>query len=78
MDMGTRLAQLLGKAGQCLRTVDQDLESAAGPGRRLTGGPETPVRGLERMFPADSPQSALMMRADEPLDAVADELVERE
>jgi len=78
MDMRTRFAELSGKSRECLRAVDQRLERAPGPWRRLTGGPELPIRRLEGTLPAESSEPSDMMRTDQPLDAAADELVEGE
>ncbi len=78
MDMRTRLAELGGQSRECLRAVDQRLERATGTGRRLTGGPELPIWRLEGTLPAEPSEPPRMMRPDQPLDAVAEELVESE
>ena len=75
VDMRPCLAQVGCDARQSLRTVDQHLERAAAPGRRLTRRPERVPGRLERALPADPPQAPGVMQAHEPLQAPAGGLV---
>jgi hypothetical protein len=71
VDMRASAAQRLGDPRQRLPTVDQYLERAARSRRRIARGPQRPsVRRLQLIDPADTPQTAMMMRTDRGLDAL--------
>ena len=73
-----RLAKLRGESRQGLGAVDQHLERAAAAGRRVAGSPELAAGRFERSLPADPAQAAAVVRAHEPLEGVAEKLVECE
>jgi hypothetical protein len=76
MDVRARTLQLGGEPRQRLGAVDEHLERAAGPRRRIAGGPQLGVRWLERPLPAEAAQAAGVMAAHDALRRVADCLVE--
>jgi hypothetical protein len=66
-----------GDPRQRLGTVDQDLEAAALPRRRLARRPETVVRRFELRTATDPTQAAPMMGAHQAVDSGPGSTIER-